>query len=227
MVLSGEILVLGTILMSSLLGSLHCVGMCGALACAAGIHPKSRLVYHVGRLLGYVMWGAVAGALGGGLKALSPTVDLWVGVVMSVLIMLSGVMVFFGTSPLHVGWRLPTTFLRWIGAQTEVFRAFLLGLGSAFLPCGWLWTFVLSAAVSGSVGYGMVRMVVFWVGTVPALVLLQWLWSKVGGRGPVLPRALHATALILLGLMTLAMKVDPVMHGKSGSGDTVPMCHPF
>ncbi len=226
MIFSGEILVLGTILISSLLGSLHCVGMCGALACAAGIHPKSRMSYHIGRLSGYVMWGALAGALGGSLKVLSPAVDLWVGVAMSFLIIVSGVMVWCGISPMHIGWRLPSTTMGWIGRRTEILRAFLLGLGSAFLPCGWLWTFVLSAAVSGSVWYGMLRMSVFWVGTVPALVVLQWIWSKVGSRGPVVPRVVHATALILLGLMTLALKVDPVIQGKSGAGGNVPMCHP-
>jgi hypothetical protein len=72
----------------------------------------------------------------------------------------------------------------------------------------------------------MLRMSVFWVGTVPALVVLQWIWSKVGSRGPVVPRVVHATALILLGLMTLALKVDPVIQGKSGAGGNVPMCHP-
>ena len=220
-----ETLLLGTILMSSLLGSLHCVGMCGALACAAGPHSRSRVLYHVGRLTGYVIWGAIAGMVGGGLTLLSPTVDLGIGIAMSLLIVFSGMMVFFGGSPLHVRWHLPVFFLGWLGRQTEAVRGLLLGLGSAFLPCGWLWTFVLSAAVSGSVVHGMLRMFVFWLGTVPALIVLQLLWSKVGGRLPVLPRAFHAVALILLGLMTLVMKVDPVMQGKSGSA-AVPICHP-
>ena len=176
--------------------------------------------------MGYVLWGGIAGALGGSLKTVSPTLDLGIGIVMSLLIVFSGIMVLRGAAPLHVGWRLPRSFLGWIGRQTAAFRGLLLGLGSAFLPCGWLWTFVLSAAVSGSVLAGMLRMSGFWVGTVPALMLLQIIWSKVGGRGPLLPRVFHATALILLGLMTLAMKIDPVIHGKSGAAQVVPMCHP-
>lgn len=180
----------------------------------------------MGRLIGYVIWGAVAGAVGGTLNLLPPAVDLGVGLAMSLLIIVSGIMVWRGAAPLHVGWRLPPSFLGWIGRQTEAVRGLLLGLGSAFLPCGWLWTFVLSAAVSGSVIQGMLRMAVFWIGTVPALMLLQLIWSKMGSRGPILPRAFHAVALILLGLMTLVMKVDPVMQGKSGAAQTVPMCHP-
>ena len=62
-----------TIFLASLVGSLHCAGMCGAFALFAigagdpRVHtPRTLLMgaYHAGRLLTYVALGAAAGALG-------------------------------------------------------------------------------------------------------------------------------------------------------------------
>ena len=53
------------IIAASIIGSIHCVGMCGALAMTAGAQSKKGLAnYHIGRLLGYFSVGALAGFLG-------------------------------------------------------------------------------------------------------------------------------------------------------------------
>ena len=53
------------IIAASIIGSIHCVGMCGALAMTAGAQSRKGLVYyHLGRLLGYFSVGALAGFLG-------------------------------------------------------------------------------------------------------------------------------------------------------------------
>ncbi|MCP4977985.1 MAG: sulfite exporter TauE/SafE family protein, partial [Maribacter sp.] len=50
---------------ASIICSIHCVGMCGALAVTAGSQNKKGLInYHLGRLLGYFSVGALAGFLG-------------------------------------------------------------------------------------------------------------------------------------------------------------------
>ena len=62
---------LGTVLVASFFGSLHCAGMCGpfvALYSGLETSPRARwtrhAAYHLGRLITYVALGAVAGALG-------------------------------------------------------------------------------------------------------------------------------------------------------------------
>src|SRR5471032_3282956 len=61
----------GTAFLAGLVTSLHCAGMCGPLACAVMPAPSERVdaqtvssVYHVSRLAGYGLLGALAGGVG-------------------------------------------------------------------------------------------------------------------------------------------------------------------
>ena len=54
------------VLVASVAGSLHCVGMCGGLMLAVSA-PKKRWFYHVGRGVSYATIGLLAGFLGSGL----------------------------------------------------------------------------------------------------------------------------------------------------------------
>ena len=59
--------------MLSLLGGLHCAGMCGGFVCvyagsgpaATPSGPSAHVAYHGGRLISYLALGAAAGAIGG------------------------------------------------------------------------------------------------------------------------------------------------------------------
>ena len=53
-----------SVLISSFLGSWHCVGMCGGLVAASTRSPLSVFSYHLGRLIGYCTVGAIAGGIG-------------------------------------------------------------------------------------------------------------------------------------------------------------------
>ena len=62
-------------LMTGLVGSLHCIGMCGPIAIALPLGNKSPLarfagsfVYNLGRVLTYAMLGAIFGLLGKGIE---------------------------------------------------------------------------------------------------------------------------------------------------------------
>ncbi len=181
---------------SSLLGSMHCVGMCGPLAIwASGSGDRistrqmsvATTLYHLGRLLTYALVGMIAGTAG-------QLVDMGgqaLGVQLFAARLVGGLMIVFGALQL---WKLagqrrtsPTNFVgpapqpslvtRWLlKLRPLVFglpvpaRGFATGLLTAFLPCGWLYLFALVAAGTGSSLMGSVVMIAFWVGTVPALV---------------------------------------------------------
>jgi sulfite exporter TauE/SafE len=100
-------------------------------------------------------------------------------------------------------------------------RAWLTGVLTGLLPCGWLWAFVVMAAGTGSLAGGGLVMLAFWLGTVPAMVGLLTF------AGPTLARirarlpALTAIALIVMGLGTLAYR-----WRDAGAGQvTAPHCH--
>ena len=76
------VLALG-VLTASLLGSMHCAGMCGGFVCfyATGADGRaggtgSHVAYNVGRLVSYLVLGLLAGVLGQGLDRVGGLVGL-------------------------------------------------------------------------------------------------------------------------------------------------------
>jgi sulfite exporter TauE/SafE len=204
----------------SLLGSLHCAGMCGPLAAFAGglgnLERTSRTLlqvsYHGGRMLMYVLLGAVAGGLGAGLNHGTGLVGIQRGAAVAA----GGVMILIGLAALLscAGIRVgrPRGVRRWSRVLTDMLerghrlarrltpvpRALVIGLLTAFLPCGWLYAFVLAAAATGEVWRGGLLMLAFWAGSVPILVLVGLgatsLLRRLG------PRAALLSSVALVGL---------------------------
>jgi len=204
------------LLAASLLGSLHCAGMCGAFVLfAVGGHdaPKGRRAvllsaYNLGRLTTYVLLGVAAGMvgelvdLGGALVGISRVA---VGFAGAVMIGFGVVALLHAMGKRAVRLSPPAFMQRWLGAGQRmamtfrpVPRAALIGLLTTLLPCGWLYAFAGLAVGTGSPLWGAVTMAVFWVGTLPVLVCLGAGFQTLMGRlGPRLPAA---TALIVIGV---------------------------
>jgi len=119
-----------------------------------------------------------------------------------------------GSSHHHIGLDL--------GAELfDLGRAWLVGVLTGLLPCGWLWAFVVSAAGTAHSATGAMVMAVFWLGTVPAmtgvLALGGALVDRIRRRMPVI----SACVLIVLGVSTLASRwID-----AGAAGATAPHCH--
>jgi len=217
------------IFVSSLAGSLHCVAMCGPLV---GLHGGARslrlaVVHALGRLTTYATLGALAGLVGravdvaGRLAAAQHVASIVAG----------AVIVAWGLRAIAVarGWwrvRAASTTLWQRGlvqlrGRRAVRRAWLIGVLTGLLPCGWLWAFVVSAAGTASALAGAAMMAVFWLGTVPAMTGVLAL------GGPLIDRlrrrlpAISAGVLIALGLATLAVR----WHDAGATGVTAPSCH--
>lgn len=238
---------------ASLVGSLHCVGMCGGLVSfysgcndsEGQLRHLNHLGYHLTRLLAYALLGGVAGQIGatldwagrlGGLQQIAALVTggsmiLWGAVALLRPRRKSPYLQLSRTAKRSSGGlsrslvqslqSLLVTLAHRAREQPPLVRASMLGLSSALLPCGWLYAFVLAAAGTGSGTKGALLMLVFWTGTVPALLTVgasvQWLNSRLG---PLLPRV-SAVVLVCLGLLnvvgrwptsSLAPSSDPSCH---------------
>lgn len=219
--------VLISVFAASLLGSLHCAGMCGGIVAfaTAGDRPRrslpvlqpermvTHLAYHAGRLLSYAALGAMAGAVGsalnlaGSLAGLSQVAAWSAGIVIVVWALAS---------------LLPRRLLpRW-STDSSVFsaavrraselppstRAAILGLSTGLLPCGWLYAFVVVAAGTGSSLEGAAILSAFWLGSVPILIgvgsLAQLLSASVRRRLPIL----SALLLLCVGAGNLWLRTD-------------------
>lgn len=221
------------VLIASLVGSAHCAGMCGAFVClyagsgpAASQTPEARraihrghLLYNGGRLLAYLLLGALAGGLGsavtraGALAGIQRGAALLAGVLM-VLWALSAMASHYG---LRVGRsfyaaRAPEVWQQAIGRllhavrqQPVTVRALLLGLLTTLLPCGWLYVFVATAGGTGSIAAAMATMALFWLGTVPAMLAVglgaQRLLGPIRHRLPVI----SAAVVLTLGLLSMSV----------------------
>ncbi len=214
------------VFIASVLGSLHCAGMCGAfLAFAIDAHNpnptvsrfKLQAAYHLGRLTTYTLLGAAAGATGALLNLSAELAGI-----QPIATGLAGALILaFGLITLLriLGVKLPAMPLpqRWqkivAAGQTAAFalkplpRAASIGLLTTLLPCGWLYAFAITAAGTASPTFGALTMAAFWLGTLPVLIALgtgiQQLLTKLTPRlGSKLP-ALTCVALIAVGLFTL------------------------
>lgn len=181
--------------------SVHCVGMCGPLACAvtagtggrAGVgrcaSPQlSSTLYHAGRMMSYTAVGALAGAVGRAPLAFfkdSPVALLpWVLVAVFLLVALGLDKKF--PRPAFAGRALTAMRLRLSGARWAP-PALALGVGTPLLPCGPLYLMFGVALVTGSALRGAEFCLAFGLGTVPLLWLAQsqfgFLQRRLGPRG--------------------------------------------
>ncbi|MBI1246266.1 sulfite exporter TauE/SafE family protein [bacterium] len=219
------------ILTASLIGSGHCVGMCGPFAILASRNENPGRIravaslggYHFGRLLTYVLLGLVAGTAGS-LVDLGGSLLGW----QRLAAWLTGfVMIAYGVIALlrltrvgSVHFRLPgrlgqfvQRLYRFSGQLTGVKRSLAIGGITALLPCGWLYAFVLIAVGTSKPWAGAGVMLAFWLGTVPLLSLfglgIHWLSERWKRWLPM------ATAILLIasGFLTISMRAYAVFDG--------------
>ncbi|MFI5244595.1 MAG: sulfite exporter TauE/SafE family protein [Gemmatimonadales bacterium] len=219
------------VLLASLVGSVHCAAMCGGFVCSyAGTRSArafadlpAHLAYNGGRLVSYLALGLGAGAVG----ARNDDQGRLAGVGRGAAVLAGTLMVGWALATIGaaLGVRIPATLApawlqRWLGSvllamrdEPPIARAALTGLLTTLLPCGWLYTFVVTAGGTGSALAGAETMLAFWTGTVPVLLAVGFGAKRL--LGPLarrLPLA-AATLVLVLGLLSIAGRVHPpAMH---------------
>jgi sulfite exporter TauE/SafE len=208
---------------ASILGSSHCVGMCGGLALSRSQSISDQLLYHGGRLFGYVALGVGGGALGA--KLFSSNMNVWMSwassILMAAIFLILAVRAWRGKVP-HFSW-FPG---RWLKRLNGRGGSFSMGLLTAGLPCGWLQTFVLTAVATQSAVKGGLLMLLFWLGTLPALAALPLVARS--GFAPFAARTprLTATLLLLAGLVSFGVRIYHAPYQTTaGSHDVRNSCH--
>ncbi|HYQ42370.1 MAG TPA: sulfite exporter TauE/SafE family protein [Polyangiaceae bacterium] len=207
---------------ASLLGSVHCAGMCGGFVAVAGdgVSGKARLAaqlsYNAGRLLSYGALGASAGFLGqavdlaGSAAGVGRVAALVSGSIMilwgmGALLETQGVRVFRGrvTLPKRV-----TEVLASVRRLPSAWRGLVLGLATTLLPCGWLYAFAVTAAGTASPLQGALLMAAFWTGNLPVLLGLGVALSALVGRVRRVVPILSAAVIFGVGLFTVTARAN-------------------
>ncbi len=181
-----------------LLGGVHCVGMCGGIVAALslGVHERmrNRLIalqagYNLGRVTSYTVAGALAGGLGALTLGLTGIHELRLGlqVIASLVMILLGFYIanwWTGVARIeklgvHL-WRHLEPISRRLIPVSSFRQALLLGLIWGWLPCGLIYSILIWALASGSVYHGAVLMLGFGLGTLPNLVLMGVFAARLG-----------------------------------------------
>ncbi len=220
-----SVALLSSVLVASLLGSVHCLAMCGPLV---GLHGGAKtmrlaMLHSLGRLATYVAFGALAGGIGSAVNLAGTVgnVQRAATVIAAIAIIALGayqiVHVYVARARERGGNRTRSELGRAgssafssalvrIRPRSAARRAFAIGTLTGLLPCGWLWAFVIAAAGTGSVLAGALTMFAFWLGTVPAMVGLLRVTGPLLARIRTRMPAITAIALIAVGLGTLALR---------------------
>lgn len=168
-------------LVAGLVTSIHCVGMCGPLACSVTSVSKTRqhaqletVCYHVGRMVSYTIIGGAAGLLG--LQPLNFFFSSPAALLPWMMIPFVFLMAFPNWLKIPRLKFLTLPYYRaraWASKKPPGIMGGLLGVISPCLPCTPLYTIFAASLVSGSFVTGATIALCFSLGTVPLLWLAQ------------------------------------------------------
>jgi sulfite exporter TauE/SafE len=201
-------------------GSLHCVGMCGPLVLTMGrglLRPTRRaqlqhaLTYHTGRVLTYVGLGSVAGLIGETLSTWGFGRALAITAGLLLLLAAFGAVVprrlrGWGATPAALATQACAMAGRW-SRMHPVAGPALAGAANGLLPCGLVYSALLTAAAMGTAVSAVALMAGFGLGTIPALVGLSMAAASSGMRSRL--RRLTPVLLALTAAMLFARGLAP------------------
>lgn len=173
-------------LILGLLGSLHCVGMCGPIAFMLPVDRSNSFrkvsqiaIYHFGRLLAYSIIGLIFGLLGKSfyLFGIQQQLSIVIGILMIVIILLPHKIIgkYNLSKPLY---KFISKIKSSLGKALKKKTAdtFLtIGFLNGFLPCGLVYMAVFGAIATGSLLEGSLYMLLFGLGTIPLMTTAIYL----------------------------------------------------
>ena len=185
-----------TAFLVGLSGGVHCVGMCGGIVAAMSFQAGRRqpfsyhLAYNAGRVASYAAAGILAGLVGSAAflsDRLLPVQQGLYALAQVMLILLGLYLAGLNRAVLvleHVGGRLWTRLQPLFGRLLPVRtlpQALAAGALWGWLPCGLVYSVLVSALATGSAVEGGALMLAFGLGTLPNLLAMGWAAERLKG----------------------------------------------
>jgi sulfite exporter TauE/SafE len=217
-----DLLIVVSAFLLGLLGSLHCIGMCGGIAgmlhAASATTPESRsprrrwtmtLAYNGGRIASYMLAGAIAALIGVSLLGLlgretgRNVAQLFSGLFMILLgLYLTGW--WNALAPIErIGlklWRRLSPVTRHLLPITGYGRAIAAGAIWGWLPCGLVYSALALVMANGKPLTGAIAMGVFGLGTLPVVAAVGMLSGESGLMRRPLVRKIAGSLIMLFGM---------------------------
>lgn len=163
-----------------LMGSLHCVGMCGPIAFMLPVDQSNNVkkfgqifLYHSGRLMAYGIIGLVFGLLGKGLYVFGMQQNLSIAIgALMILVVLVPYKIFNRYNLSKPIYKIISKVKNRLGAalkkkSPDTFLS--IGFLNGFLPCGLVYMALFGAIAMGNAPEGGLYMMLFGLGTVPLM----------------------------------------------------------
>jgi len=176
-----------------LLGSFHCIGMCGPIAFMLPLDHKNHLkkffqisLYHLGRLLAYSIIGLFFGLVGKSLNifGMQQGLSISIGVLMILLVLIpSSIFAKYNFSkPVY---KVISNVKNALGKELKKKTpdTFLtIGFLNGFLPCGLIYMAVFAAIALGSIMESSMYVLLFGLGTVPLMTAVVYARNLFKGK---------------------------------------------
>jgi sulfite exporter TauE/SafE len=226
-------------LTAGLVGSAHCLGMCGGIAAALGMSARSgasgrglaslyAVLFGLGRIGGYMVIGALAGLLGQRFAAAIdvPTWSAITRVATGVMLLLIGLQVAFHLkllAPIEQGgariWRRISPLARRFIPVRGPHHALALGLLWGWLPCGLVYSVALLAMLAETPLQSALLMGAFGLGTLPSMTAVAMSSAQVGWQAPQgRMRRFAGLVLVAFGVWTAAVPLQHLAGGHDHGG---------
>jgi sulfite exporter TauE/SafE len=175
-----------------LLGSFHCIGMCGPIAFMLPIDRANKtkgffqiLSYHLGRLFTYSLIGLLFGFLGRGFYffGFQQQLSIIVGVLMIITIIFPKIL-----QKLSLSKKISTLVLKIKNSLGKELKKkgndtfFTIGFLNGFLPCGLVYMAVFGALATSNAFTGSLYMFLFGLGTIPLMTAFVYLGNFTKGN---------------------------------------------
>jgi sulfite exporter TauE/SafE len=223
-----------------LIGSVHCIGMCGPLVMAIPISHQSNLqkwvsifLYHFGKISSYAVLGVLLGLFGSSLPLFGVQENL--SIVMGSIMLLYVLYVFvlkWNWSPSFFKSNILYTII--IKKMGALFKSknrgsfYLIGFLNGLLPCGMVYLALTSALATQSVLQGAAIMAFFGLGTMPALIMLAIAGQYMGRTVRTKLQSLLPVFIFSMGILLILRGLNlgiPYLSPQTGIGSAAVSCH--
>jgi sulfite exporter TauE/SafE len=220
-----------------LMSSFHCIGMCGPIALAIPVQGGGKFkrfaavfVYNSGRAITYALLGILLGFFGSSIAFIG---------YLRYLSILSGILMLayvFWPNQLDRHLHPPLFWKKFVqqikNQMSSLLRSpawhssFLLGSLNGLLPCGLVFLALISSLATGSPLYGGLFMLIFGLGTMPAMLAVgffkQWFGTNLRSRMRKLMPVMLTVAGIILIARGLLIQYPSNIDNKQSS---ITVCH--
>lgn len=195
-----------------LLGSFHCVGMCGPIAFMLPVDRTNMFkkvsqitIYHVGRLLAYSLIGLIFGLIGKSLYifGFQQQLSIIIGVLMIIIVLIPQPTFnkYNFSKPIY---KVISKVKSSLGSALKKKTAdtFLtIGFLNGFLPCGLVYMALFAAIAGGNALNGSLYMAVFGLGTIPLMTTAIYLGQFLKGSARQKIQKAIPVFVVLIGVL--------------------------